>query len=63
VHVTPTFKGRVKPNADYLQRKLLSHHTLTKGDHVGIVVLPSEPGRFNIPTEGAANSPDSLSDL
>jgi hypothetical protein len=59
-HVAPTFKGWVKPNAHYLRRKSLGHHRLTKRNHVGVVVLPSEPGRFNIPTEGAANSPDPI---
>src|SRR4051812_2381211 len=60
-HLNPTlvasaFKWRIEPGLDNLERGFDGHHTLAYGDSVGIIMLATEPGRFNIPAKCTANS-------
>ena len=47
---------------DDVERSLEGHHALAEGNDVGVVVLAAEAGGFEVPTEGATDSPDAIGD-
>ena len=47
---------------DDVKRGLEGHHALAKGNNVGVVVLTAKAGGFEVPAEGAADSPDAIGD-
>jgi hypothetical protein len=58
--VTAAFERRLKPRAYDLQTYLLWHHSLTERDHVGVIVLPCQACRLDIPAESATYSFDAV---
>src|SRR5258708_38220285 len=56
------FEGGVEPGLDNVERGLEWHHALAEGNNVGVVVLTAKAGGFEVPAEGAADSPDAIGD-
>jgi hypothetical protein len=56
------FEGGVKPGCDDVKRGLEGHHALAEGNDVGVVMLAAKAGGFKVPTESAADAPDTVGD-
>jgi hypothetical protein len=54
------FERCVEPYSNKLKRSFESHHALPKGDHIRIVVLAAQTGGFNIPTQSATDTHNTI---
>jgi len=53
-------EGRIEPNTDNFERRLKTHHPLADGNNVGVIVLPAQPGGFDIPAQYATDTFDAI---
>jgi hypothetical protein len=54
--VSPIFESRFEPGTYNRQSVILRHHSLSKRNHIGIIVLARQPRCLNIPADSTTHS-------